>query len=320
MELRHLRYFAAVAEIQHFGKAAERLHMAQPPLSQAIRQLEAEIGAELFARTTRQVDLTPAGEAFYADALRVLRDIDESVRRVQRIAAGRSGVLRLGLTGAAAYRQLPQIAQVVKRELPDVVLEIHTEMLTPEQETALIESRIDVGVLRPPVRREGVTSRSIGREPLVLVLPEQHPLAGKPSVGIADLRSENFIMYAAPGSIVNEAVVRSCLAAGFNPHREHEVAGTSILLSLVAAGLGIALVPASVRAVALDGVVFRPVAGAEAVELALAWRENDSSPLLDQVLHALESNGLFPIDGQGDGDPGASNADTAPTARERAAQ
>jgi DNA-binding transcriptional LysR family regulator len=293
VELRHLRYFAAVAETRHFGKAAERLHMAQPPLSQAIRQLEAELGAELFTRTTRQVNLTRAGDAFYADVTRILTSVDDSVRRVKRIADGRLGVLRIAFTGTAAYRHLPQIARLVKRELPGVGLEIHSDMLTPQQERALVEGRIDIGVLRPPIRHEPISSRTIAVEPLVLVVPEDHRLAEEAAVSVADLRAENFVMYDAAGSVVNDAVIRSCMAAGFSPHREHEVAGTAILLGLVAAGLGIALVPQSVESVAVDGVVFKPIEGAEGVELALAWRSDDDSALIESFLSTLEAGGVF---------------------------
>lgn len=297
MELRHLRYFVAVAETRHFGRAAERLHMAQPPLSQAIRQLEADIGAELFTRTTRRVQLTAAGEAFYDDARRILRSVEDSTRRVKRIADGSHGILRLGLTGLASYRFLPPIAQIVKRDLPGVALEIHSDMLTQDQEAALTGSTIDVGLLRPPTRGEGITQRTVAREPLVLALPENHWLADEPTVNVGDLRIEHFIMYASANrSVVNDAVVRSCLAAGFYPHCEHEGAETSILLALVAAGLGVALLPESVRAIALDGVVVKPVHGAENVDLALAWRTGDSSPLLENLLSTLEANDVFSTD------------------------
>lgn len=294
MELRHLRYFVAVAETRHFGNAAQRLHMAQPPLSQAIRQLEADLGAELFARTTRQVNLTRAGEVFYDDAIRILNSVEGTARRVKRVADGRHGVLRIGLTGLASYRHLPAIAQIVKRDLPEVALEIRTEMLTPAQERGLIDSELDVGLLRPPTREDAVVHRRIAREPLVLVLPDNHPLALEPSIEVGDLRAENFVMYsAASRSVVNDAVMRSCAAADFYPHRAHEVTETSVLLALVAAGLGIALVPESVRAITLDGVLFRPVHGSESVDLALAWRAHDTSPLLANLLTALERNNVF---------------------------
>ncbi len=294
MELRHLRYFVAVAETRHFGKAAERLRMAQPPLSQAIRQLETDLGAELLARTTRRVHLTGAGESFYDDALRILRSVDDSAHRARRVAGGQQGVLNIGLTGLAAYRHLPRIAHLTKRDMPGVSLEIHSEMLTPAQEQALLDSSIDVGVLRPPTREQGIAYRGIAREPLVLALPEGHRLAGESVVTVDELREERFIMYSSElRSVVNDAVLRSCLGAGFYPHREHEVAETSVLLALVAAGLGVALVPDSVRAIALEGAAFVPAEGTESVDLALAWRADNTSALLENLLNTLEANDVF---------------------------
>ncbi|MDX2935513.1 LysR family transcriptional regulator [Streptomyces ipomoeae] len=190
MELRHLRYFLAVAETRHFGKAAEALRMAQPPLSQAIRRLESELGVELFARTTRQVALTGAGEVFRTDVERILKAVDEVVARAGRFAAGVEGVLRVGLTGSASYRQLPALARLLKREMPHVMMEVRTEMLTPAQEAALVERRLDVGVLRPPVREEGLTHRPLADEPLVVAVPEEHWLAGADTVRIEQLRHD----------------------------------------------------------------------------------------------------------------------------------
>ncbi|WP_413810720.1 LysR substrate-binding domain-containing protein [Streptomyces sp. OE57] len=294
MELRQLRYFAAVAETRHFGRAAERLHMAQPPLSQAIRRLETELGVELFARTTRQVALTGAGEVFRTDVERILKAVDEAVARVGRFAAGAEGVLRIGLTGTASYRQLPALAQLVKREMPHVMLEVHTEMLTPAQEAALIERRLDVGVLRPPVRQEGIAHRRIASEPLVVAVPGHHRLGKAESVPVERLRHENFIMYAAAlGSVVNDAVVRSCLASGFYPHRAYEVTETSAALALVAAGLGIAVLPDSIRSAPREGVLCKRIEDALHVHLDLAWREDDDSPLLRTLLKALERNDVF---------------------------
>ncbi|MDQ4009061.1 MAG: LysR substrate-binding domain-containing protein [Actinomycetota bacterium] len=293
MELRHLRYFAAVADTCHFGKAAERLHMAQPALSQAIRQLEAELGTPLLVRTTRQVSLTPAGRFMHQEARRVLGALEDSVHGVRRIADGRLGLLRIALTGTAAFTQLPRIARTVRAHLPDVALEIHADLLTPAQCDGLREGRYDLGVLRPPLTGEGLDLRTIEVEPLLVALPADHRLAAEPVVAMADLRTEGFVVYGSRDSAVNEAVLRSCERAGFAPRREHEVAGTSVLLALVAAGLGVALVPASVRAVPLAGVVFRDVGDAGSVELALAWRTEDASPLLHSVLDTLTDSGLF---------------------------
>ncbi|HVV14525.1 LysR substrate-binding domain-containing protein [Amycolatopsis sp.] len=288
MELRHLRYFAAVADTCHFGRAAQRLHMAQPALSQAIRQLEDELGAPLFVRTTRQVALTPAGEFLRGEVQRVLGTIDDSVRGVRRIADGRRGLVRFAFTGTAAFSHLPRIARALKLALPEVAVEVHADLLTPAQCDGLRAGSLDLGVLRPPARGEGIELRTIETEPLIVAVPADHRLAVEPVVSVADLRSEDFIAYAGKDSVVNAAVLRACRAAGFTPRLEHLVPGTAVLLSLVAGGLGVAMVPASARALPLAGVVFRDLAGAGSVELALAWRREEESSLVRAVLDVLE--------------------------------
>jgi DNA-binding transcriptional LysR family regulator len=296
MELRHLRYFAAVAETRHFGRAAERLHLAQPALSQSVRQLESELGVSLFTRTTRQVQLTPAGEFLFREAQRVLDAVEDSARGVRRIADGRLGLIRIAFTGTAAFTQLPRIARLIKTELPGVSLEIHADLLTPDQVDRLDDGRLDIGVLRPPVSRDGVTVRTIARERLVVALQTDHRLVEEPDLAMADLRAEPFVMYADSRSAVNDAVLRSCRDAGFTPHREHDAPGTAVLLALVAAGLGVALAPESVQASPLRGVVFRDVPDAVTIDLALAWRSEETSALVTTVLGVLEADGLFDAD------------------------
>ncbi|ART73886.1 LysR family transcriptional regulator [Mycobacterium dioxanotrophicus] len=287
MELRHLRYFAAVAETCHFGQAADQLHVAQPALSYAIRQLESELDVTLFNRTTRQVELTAAGEFLQTEAARILGGVDDAVRGVRRIAAGRSGLIRLGLTGTAAFSHLPRIARVVKRELPDVALEIRADMLTPDQCDALRAGALDLGVLRPPAVGADVLLRTIEVEPLILAVSVDHRLAVEPVVSMSDLRDEPFVVYGSRDSAVNAAVLRSCREAGYAPHQEHRAPGTAVLLALVAAGLGVAVVPQSVRALPLDGLVFRDLLDAQHVELSLAWRTGEDNPLLQAVLDLL---------------------------------
>jgi DNA-binding transcriptional LysR family regulator len=289
MELRHLRYFAAVADTCHFGQAAEQLHIAQPALSYAIRQLEGELDATLFNRTTRQVSLTAAGEFLRAEASRILAGVDDAERGVRRIAAGRSGLLRLGLTGTAAFSHLSRIARTVKRELPGVALEIQADVLTPSQCDALRSGALDLGVLRPPAVGDDIEMATIEVESLVLAVAVDHRLAVEPVVSLADLRSEPFVSYASRDSAVNDAVLRSCRRAGFVPHREHVAPGTAVLLALVAADLGVAVVPESVRALPLPGVVFRDLVDAGSIELALAWRRGVDNPLVSAAVDVLRA-------------------------------
>ncbi|MCR6487417.1 LysR substrate-binding domain-containing protein [Amycolatopsis sp. OK19-0408] len=292
MELRHLRYFATVAETCHFGRAAELLHVAQPALSHTIRQLETELGVTLLHRTTRQVRLTPAGEFFQGEAQRVLAAVDTGVRGVRRIGDGQLGLVRVGFTGTAAFSHLPHLARALARRAPRVELEVRADLLTVEQCEQLRDGSLGLGVLRPPVTGDDIDYRVIEVEPLVLAVPADHRLVIEPIVAVADLRAEPFVTYDGRNSVVHEAVVRSCRDAGFTPDRRHEAPGTAALLALVAGGLGVGVVPASARSLPLAGVVFRDLAGAATVELALAWHRETTSPLVTTVLAALED--VFP--------------------------
>ncbi|OLL71782.1 MULTISPECIES: LysR substrate-binding domain-containing protein [unclassified Pseudonocardia] len=287
MDLRQLRYFVAVAETRHFGRAAERLHMAQSPLSQAIRQLESQVGATLFERTTRRVDLTPAGESLLSDAYRILASVDDARRRVERVAAGADAVVTVGATDLAAYRLLPRLARVVSRRMPAVTLRFRAGLLTSAQEDALDERRIDIGVLRPPVVRTELSTRTVARERLVAALPAGHRLAARTSVSLTELRGDDFVAYGAPGSVVDSVAVQGCLGAGFLPRRHAEARDTPILLTHVAAGEGVALLPESVRALGTEGVTYTDLEEELRVDLALAWRTEDRSPALVRLLDVL---------------------------------
>lgn len=289
MELRHLRYFVAVAETLHFGQAAAMLHLAQPALSYAIRQLEAELDVTLFTRTTRQVSLTPAGRFLQGEAQRILADVDTAVDGVRRIAAGRSGMVSVGLTGIAAFSHLPRIARAVKSALPDVELRVVSDMLTPMQCGALQSGELDLGLLRPPVVGEGITVRTIDVEPMALVVADDHRLATQPEVATADLRNEPFVMYDSRDSAVNEAAVRACRQAGFAPQRAHDASGTAVLLALVAAGIGIAVLPASVRSLPLAGLTIRDLPDAGSIEVALAWPSGEMNPVTEAVIRVIEA-------------------------------
>jgi DNA-binding transcriptional LysR family regulator len=296
VEIRHLQYFVTVARTRHFGQAAELLHMAQSPLSQAIRQLEAQLGATLFNRTTRRVELTPAGEALLRDAQRILESVEAAETRVRLVGAGSTGLLRVGATGLAAFRQLPTLARIAAREIPGLELRFQPDLLTPAQERALEEDRIDLAVLRPPLRRAGLASRLITRERLVVAVPESHRLAGDEPVRLAELNDEDFIVYGIPDSVVDAAVAQACLAAGFLPRRAHAAPEISIMLTFVAAGLGVAVLPEAALALRVEGVRLAPVSDDVHIDLALAWRDDDIAPALVRLLGALEANGFITPD------------------------
>lgn len=293
MDLKQLRYFDVVAETCHFGRAAERLHLAQPALSQAVRRLEAELGVTLLARTTRQVDLTPAGRFFHQEVRRVLRELDDTVAAVRGIAEGSRGVLRVGFTGSSAFTQLARLSRLLRTALPDVALDVQADLLTPAQVERLLDGRLDLGVLRGPVAAAGIETRSLLQEPLVLALPADHRLVPEPGLEVADVSVDEFVAYADPRSAVNEAAMASCRRAGFAPIISHRAPGTAALLALVAAGLGVALVPESVRAMQLSGVVFRDVQDAVSIDLSLAWPTEGSSSIVANALDALRTHGFF---------------------------
>jgi DNA-binding transcriptional LysR family regulator len=287
MELRQLRYFVAVAEELHFGRAAARLHLAGPPVSQLVRRLERDLGVALLTRTTRRVELLPAGQALLPRAREILAAADGAEHDARSAAAGELGHLAIGFTGSMTYALLPQLAKALRAELPGVVLDLHGEMLTPTQVDGLAGGTLDLALLRPPVRDAGLRTEPAGTEPLVAVLPGEHPLAALAEVPVERLAGEGFVVYpSAVRSVVHDAVEAVCAAHGFAPTVAMEVAETSTLVSFVAAGLGVALVPASARHMTVAGAVYRPLAGPSThdVELALCWRAGDERPVLLRAL------------------------------------
>lgn len=289
MELRHLRYYVAVAEECHFGRAARRLHIAQPPLSQQIKQLEEDLGVTLLNRSTRKVELTAAGQRYLERAREILASVDAAGDEAARIAVGEIGRVSIGFTGSATYHLLPAIARRLRAELPDIDLDLHGEMLTPQQAEALHSGVIDLGFLRPPVHDRQLRYEVVGTEAMVAVVPHTHPLAARASVEMADLAGEQFVSYSGFNrSVVFQVVIDACQRSGFTPSIRHEVGETSTLVSFVAAGLGVALVPQSVQQLQIAGAVYVPLAGdAPTVELAMAMRDEAPAPHLERVLACL---------------------------------
>lgn len=295
MDLRHLRYFVAVAEERHFGRAAARLHMAQPPLSQAIRQLETELGVELLRRTTRRVDLTEAGRAYLERARGILADVDDAAHQARRVAAGAVGHLAIGCVGSATYSLLPTLSRRLLTELPGVDFSFRGEMLAPDQVEALRTGAIDVALLRTPVADLGVTTRVLRRDRLVVALPADHVLARRSRVRPGDLAGTDLIVHSAERrSVMYDVVVSLLREAGAEAHVRHEVGETSTLVTLVAGGLGVAVVPEPVTALTIEGVVYRPLTGpagtpAATVELAVAHRSERTEPHLIRTVEVLSA-------------------------------
>lgn len=289
MELRHLRYFRAVAEELHFGRAAERLLIAQPPLSQQIRQLEHELGIKLLIRSTRKVELTAAGQTFLDRTRAILGAIDDAAEEARRIAAGLEGRLTIGCVGSATYSLLPQLVRSLRSALPAVDLRVRGEMLAPAQLAALHNGDIDIGILRPPVTDADITVEPIRRDRLLVAIPADHPLAERTRLTIGDLRDQDFVSHTGGGrSRMGDLVTTLCAEAGFAPRIRHEVDETSTLVTLVAAGLGVAVVPEPTADLAIDGVRYRRLTPASvSIDLIAAYRGAAPSPLIANVLVVL---------------------------------
>jgi len=289
VELRHLRYFIAVAEERHFGRAAARLHIAQAPLSQQIRRLEAELGEPLLYRTTRSVELAPAGEVLLERGREILVAVDSAIDDARRAARGEYGRLAIGFTGSVTYAVLPSLAAALRQELPGVMLDLRGELLTPAQVAQLTAGTLDLGLLRPPVRERDLSTEVLQSEPLIAVLPQSHPLADSDAVPLEQLKDDPFVAYPSHfRSVLHDAVEDACAAHGFKPLAAHEVAETATLVSFVAAGLGVSLVPASVRHMTVHGAIYRPLThDTTRVELAVAWRHDDERPVLRHALDVI---------------------------------
>ncbi|MFC5750886.1 LysR substrate-binding domain-containing protein [Actinomadura rugatobispora] len=286
MELRHLRAFIVVAEELNFRRAAERLHMAQPPLSQQIKRLEHEVGVTLLRRTTRQVTLTPAGQAFLDEARRCVEAAQAAVRTARLAAGGDTGVLRLGVSGPTFYEVLVLMAGKFGRHRPNVRLEITGPAFAGELIERLDRDEIDACLIRLPVPGSGIVVRKITEHPFGAVLPVGHPLAHRDRVRLAELRGEPVISYPSKRASGTVTLLHSAfLAQGFSPNIVQEAPDTHTIMLLAAVGAGIGFVPMSASHLKVPGVVLVPVSDMPALPLALAWREGDDNP----VLHALIS-------------------------------
>jgi DNA-binding transcriptional LysR family regulator len=282
-ELRHLRYFVTVAEELHFGRAAERLVVSQPALSRQIRDLERQLGARLFSRTSRHVELTRAGAVLLEEARLTLAQADRAVEATRRAGRGEVGHLAIGYLGSVASGLLPPLVRAFRARRPEVDLLLY-EALDDKQLTAVAERHLDVGFVRSPSRRRGVRFEALQEEPLAAVLPEDHRLAAQARVSLAALADEPFILW--PRSLspaVHDDLIAACRRLGFSPRIAIEAAGATGALGLAAAGLGIAILVDSYRGLRRAGVVFVPLEEVSST-LSIAWRADNPSPVLPTFL------------------------------------
>ncbi|MCC2096583.1 MAG: LysR family transcriptional regulator [Hyphomicrobiales bacterium] len=261
MELRHLRYFVAVAGEGHITRAAERLGIQQPPLSQQIRALENELGAGLFYRRSHGVELTAAGEAFLEDATRILADVDRAAVRARRTAIGELGQLTVGMTSSAGFHPLvPLVIRRFREQTPGVSLEL-SESGSDQLIDLLNDRALDGAFIRTSLPRDpDLLVHEFTREPMLLAVPEEHPLAKEDArpLKLQRLAKEHFILYRrATGAGLYDAIIAACNKAGFTPHIQQEAPWVGATLNLVAAGLGVSIVPQSLSHMHLEGIVFR---------------------------------------------------------------
>lgn len=295
MELRHLRYFIAVAEELHFGRAAQRLHIAQQPLSRQIRDLEAELAVQLFYRTKRTVRLTEVGQAFLIEARRTLQQAERAILIAKQASRAEIGQFAVGFTGPALNSVLPRMIRLFKEQYPQVKLALE-RLQTPEQVDALMDSRIQVGLLHPPIENDMLILETLHREGLVVALPDTHPLAqGTPRpISVRELANESFILYPrAVGPVLYDRIINLCQQAGFSPRVVQEVVPQQTILGLVSAEIGISLLHASAKAVTPVGVVTRAlVEPTPELELAIAWHPETTNPVLPAFLAIVRAVAL----------------------------
>ncbi|RSL16874.1 LysR family transcriptional regulator [Edaphobacter aggregans] len=291
IELRHLRYFIAVAEELHFGRAANRLHLAQPPLSQQIRKLEEILGYPLFLRTSRAVKLTAAGEVFLERARRTLRNVHEDLAEARSIGNGDLGFLRVGFIGSAMLTPLPAMLGQYRRLYPKVQLQL-SEFHTSSIIQSLGRGILDAGFLRDGGPSEALHVEPLFSEPFVAVLPHMHPLATRKVISAAQLRDEPFVFFSpSAGSLAYNKTISLCEEHGFRPHVVQEAPQWLTILALVGAGLGVSIAPACVRRIAEPNIVCPSLRGAHVTsDIELAYRSTEDRAVVHAFANIARTN------------------------------
>jgi DNA-binding transcriptional LysR family regulator len=290
MELRHLRYFITVAEELHFGRAAARLHIAQPPLSQQIRRLEQELHVPLLRRTSRHVELTPVGRLFLLEARQTVAQADRAIRIAQRASRGEIGQLFVGCTPWADFTSGPQVIRGFGKRHPRIEIELQS-LSSAEQISALEDGRLDVGILRPPVNSRALMTESLLTERLVVAFPRGHRFAAHHRVPWRELADEAYVLLSRRRAPTFDGIVsQACADAGLRLNVRYEVDHPQAVLALVAAGLGVSLAPATFAALKSAGIAYRGLRPVGPVlRTIVAWRREGGSPLVQRFLRVART-------------------------------
>lgn len=290
MELRQLRYFQILAEELHFGRAAKRLRMTQPPLTQQIQHLEQEMGVLLFKRTKRHVELTKAGKVFLEDITQSLTQLDQAVENARLAQQGENGKLQVGFVGSATYDILPSLIREFQNRYPNVELRLE-ELSTPDQIEALYLNKLDIGFIRPPAQNDAICVEVVDETPCILAIPKQHPLTKLESIPVSMLKDQPFVFVSRnvwPG--LYDDIVSLCEKAGFTPKIKQFAREYQTVIGLVAAGIGMAVVPASLQSLSVRDVEYREFAEVQlTVKMAIAYQENNLSPEAQNFIDLIHS-------------------------------
>jgi DNA-binding transcriptional LysR family regulator len=292
MELRQLRYFVVLAETLHFGRAANLLHISQPPLSRQIAMLEEELGVVLFERTQRSVRLTAAGQRFNRDARSVLATLDQARAHARAAEVGEAGVLCAGFMFAVACSVLPVLTRAFAAAFPRIEVKLK-ETIPTDLAAELRCGRLDVGIMYSSDASGELCTETIFREPLVAALPAGHRLAARSAISIGELRDDPFIISPREASpFIHDTITDHCRQAGFQPRVRMETNFQQTIVNLVGQRLGVALVHSSMRSTRVDNVQFVPLLHAPHIDVALVWNAATSNPCVSRFIHTAQNIGL----------------------------
>jgi DNA-binding transcriptional LysR family regulator len=287
LDIKPLRYFVTLAETLHFGRAAAQLNLSQPPLSRQIAGLEEQLGVTLFERNAHGVALTPAGQRFHADAQAILAALAQAGRNARATQLGEAGSLSIGFTMCAAYSVVPAYARAFQAAYPQVAFSLR-EVISNDLAAQVAQGRVDAAISFPLEQGSPLERRTVVSEPLCAVLPRTHKLARTRRLRIAQLAQEPFVLAVRDVSpSLRNAVLEQCRLGGFTPRVQLEVELQQTILSLVAEGVGVSLVPSSMRKVQLDGIVFKPLADGPRIRQELVWSAANRNPCLARFLEVV---------------------------------